>query len=80
MRAFAARSIPKPRGSSLFWYFKANTRVIAHSSDRVASPTLTNKSRYEIANTPLVFHKGYANKGAPPTTFESNPTATKAAV
>lgn len=73
-------SIPKPCGSSLFWYFKTYTRVITNSNDKVMIPVLTNKSYNKITNIPLAFHRGYANNGAMPTSFESNLTATKAAV
>lgn len=80
LRASTVWSIPKPCGSSLFWYFKTNTRVITNSNDRVTIPVLTNKSYNKITNIPLAFHKGYVNNGAVPTSFESNLMATKAAV
>lgn len=41
---------------------------------------LTNKSYSTITNIPLAFHKGYANSGAMPASFESNLLATNTAV
>ncbi len=61
--------IPQPGGSSLFWYFKTDTRVITNSNDRVMIPMLTNKSYNKMENIPLAFHRGYANNEGMPTSF-----------